>query len=225
MKTNRRNYLWLFIGAIVVSIGIPLLAYFLNFHSSSISSDPNDWASFGDYLGGTANTFLALVNLGVIILIALNLYELETQREKQLQGLVLRPFCEFIVTAHRDHLSISIKNFGNGPAQIQNIIFEEVKKTDVTPKAIDELIPEDEGIADVFGTVFDTVTCLGAGEEVNLLTINQKAENSRFNAFFQQVIENLSSVKIVLLYTDIFDVAMPEKRCNLASLRNLKPNS
>jgi len=255
MKTNRRNYLWLFIGTIVVSIGVPLFFYFLNFRSSSISSNPSDWAAFGDYLGGTANTFLALINLGVIILIALkineletkrefdlhkletqremklqemaeerekNLYELETKREKQLQEIALKPFCEFTIIAHNDYLSILIKNFGKGPAIIHSIVFEESTTDGIVPKTINELIPEDQEIADVFESLIVEKNCLGSGDEVNILTIEKTSETRRFNPFYRKALDNLSAIDIVLNYTDIFDNTMPEKRLKLTSLKQIK---
>jgi hypothetical protein len=280
MKTNQRNYLWLFIGAIVMSIGVPLVVYYLNFRTLSISSNPSDWAAFGDYLGGTSNTFLALVNLGVVILIALkiyemetqrelelhdletqremklqemaeereknfyeletqremklqemaeerekNFYELETQREKQLQEIALKPFCEFIVTAKNDHLSILIKNFGNGPAIIHSIVLEKLTTDGIVPKTIDELIPEDQGIAYVDKGLIDEKTCLGAGYEVNILTIenvDNTSEPWKFNPFYRKALDNLSAIDIVLNYTNIFDNTMTEKRLNLTSLKQIK---
>lgn len=40
-----------------------ILAYIINFHSHTISSDPSDWGALGDYLGGITNPIISTIAL------------------------------------------------------------------------------------------------------------------------------------------------------------------
>ncbi len=237
MQKIRLDYLLLFITAIAVFIGIPLVPYFWNFRN--ISNNPNDWASFGDYLGGTANTFLALLNLAVVIWIAKNiyrletereesLYKLETEREERLQKIALIPLCEFFISSYDDRLVISIKNLGNGPAKIKKITFNKLTKNGITPTNLAELLPakllpKEEDYAEVFCTQLDGESYLEAGGEIKLLTVqksanNKKANSEEFGQYLEGIRSELSSVEIVIDYADMFDEEISRK----GSLRPFK---
>lgn len=45
---------------------IPIILFVLNFYSQPISKDIDDWASFGSYVSGVVNTFVAVVSLIVL---------------------------------------------------------------------------------------------------------------------------------------------------------------
>lgn len=68
MKHLRINAL---LVAGLIALVIVLLAYAWRFHSYDISSDPEDWAKFGEYVGGTLGAIYGLLAIvGVLITVA-----------------------------------------------------------------------------------------------------------------------------------------------------------
>lgn len=238
-------YLCLFIGAVLLSIGIPLSAYICNFQNSPFSSDPSDWASFGDYLGGTINTLASLLNLVIVIWVARNIYKLETQREQKLQAAALRPLCQFFITSYDDRLIISVKNLGNGPAKISQFVFEQKTDKGYITKTLNELIPYRRDIAEIYCTQIDGPTYLEAGGEINLITVEKKSmfegfeqylektmndllgikyavKKGAFDLYLEQVKDNLSSIEIIINYTDMFDNSMKDEKVKLLPIKTEK---
>lgn len=63
---SKKQAYWLsgFVGVLII---VALASYFLKFKSRPFSDNPDDWATFANYIGGVVNTLIAL--LGTIILI------------------------------------------------------------------------------------------------------------------------------------------------------------
>ncbi|MCK6639807.1 MAG: hypothetical protein L6Q81_06950 [Bacteroidia bacterium] len=57
-----------------------LLLYYYNFRSQQMSSDPDAWGVFGDYLGGTLNPILGLTNLALLVIISVYVAKFDTYR-------------------------------------------------------------------------------------------------------------------------------------------------
>jgi len=74
-----------------LSILMPLAIYIINFRGSPISLYPSDWASFGQYMGGVVGPLISTINLAVIIYIAIVVYHMETNRERQMGAALARP--------------------------------------------------------------------------------------------------------------------------------------
>jgi hypothetical protein len=67
MKHPRINSLLI---AALIALAIILLAYAWRFHSLEISRDPEDWAKFGEYVGGTLGAAFGLLAIvGVLLTI------------------------------------------------------------------------------------------------------------------------------------------------------------
>lgn len=82
---SKKNYFIILI-LILVSIIPFFLAFFYNFKDQTISRSIGDWASFGDYIGGTLNTFLSLLILLSTVYIAFQLNKFDNERnEKTIQ--------------------------------------------------------------------------------------------------------------------------------------------
>ena len=68
MKHPRINDLLI---AALIALAIALLAYACRFHSFEVSHDPEDWAKFGEYVGGTLGAAFGLLAIvGVLLTIA-----------------------------------------------------------------------------------------------------------------------------------------------------------
>lgn len=48
---------------VLILVSCLILAYIINFHSHTISSDPSDWGALGDYLGGITNPLISTIAL------------------------------------------------------------------------------------------------------------------------------------------------------------------
>lgn len=62
---------------------IPVVFYALSFKEFVISDNPDDWAAFGNYLGGVLNPFFALINIIIFIYLTQLVSKLEDQRSQQ----------------------------------------------------------------------------------------------------------------------------------------------
>jgi len=68
--------LWICISIAIATIGF----YAYNFNKSPLSSDPSDWGTFGDYIGGILNPILGITNIIVLIYISLLISKYEDKR-------------------------------------------------------------------------------------------------------------------------------------------------
>lgn len=64
MDRQLKKYIYLALGI----LSLVILAYILNFASFSFSSVNSDWGNFGDYVGGVAGAFLALLTVILLII-------------------------------------------------------------------------------------------------------------------------------------------------------------
>jgi|GEM_PF-4988734 len=74
-----RIYFWI-IGIVVV---LAILFYIVNFWSDGISSNPEHWGVFGDYIGGLLNPLIALLALVVTIQIAQRVSQIEKRYREE----------------------------------------------------------------------------------------------------------------------------------------------
>ena len=70
-----------------LAFAVPIGFYMSVFGSRRLSDDPADWGVFGDFIGGSINPLLALLNVGIFVYIAIRLHDLETEREYELHDL------------------------------------------------------------------------------------------------------------------------------------------
>ena len=72
--------------ALVVLVAPIIIIFLLKFWNKPLSENISDWASFGDYIGGTINTIISLFTLFVTIIISYQISQLEDKRnEKNLE--------------------------------------------------------------------------------------------------------------------------------------------
>lgn len=64
-----------------------IIIFFSTFGNNALSHDPQRWAEFGDYLGGTLNTLFTLINVCVTIWLTLIINKLSSKNtEKQIEA-------------------------------------------------------------------------------------------------------------------------------------------
>ena len=106
------------IWIIAALIAVPIIIYIANFRTSQISSNPDDWGVFGDYLGGILNPMIALFNLGILSYLTYVIHKANEQRETENQKREIekeRPILIFKITPETSP-NYLVKNVGNGPA-------------------------------------------------------------------------------------------------------------
>lgn len=57
MKWIEKNILWLSIIALLIPVGV----YLFHFYGAGISDNPENWAQFGDYIGGTYSVLITIL--------------------------------------------------------------------------------------------------------------------------------------------------------------------
>lgn len=66
----------------LVFIFYPLYQYIDKFKPNGISDNPAEWAQFGDYIGGTTNVIIGILNIVATIILALVIKNLDDSRSK-----------------------------------------------------------------------------------------------------------------------------------------------
>jgi len=67
---------------LLISI-IPITFYFIHFFCNGISKNPEDWALFGDYVGGVSNLILGVCNIIITAYIAYLIGKVDKKRHKK----------------------------------------------------------------------------------------------------------------------------------------------
>lgn len=222
MNDIKKRYFFIFFGIVALSVLGPLGLYIYNFWGSSLSGNPDDWASFGDYLGGTVNTLFSILNFAAVIGLAFIIYWLETKRDFDIQSMSLsmslKPFIEVYNELKQGELSIKLKNNGNGPAKINHV--DIAKGSNKNIELLKLLQSGENNDVVIGGVTVEPGTYLGAGDEVVLLLISgNPGMNEEFNFYIKQALEALSEAEIVVSYSDIFHQKMEDKKCSLEPLR------
>ncbi len=71
----------------LIAISTPIYIYWKDFHSLNRSGNPNDWGTFGDFIGGILNPIISFLTLIVSIIIALELKKIEERnRDREIQA-------------------------------------------------------------------------------------------------------------------------------------------
>lgn len=69
---------------------LPFMFYILEFISKPISDKSADWASFGDFIGGTVGTYLGLLNLIVLVIITIQVAKFSEKEALKQQFIIKR---------------------------------------------------------------------------------------------------------------------------------------
>ncbi|MBW7675653.1 hypothetical protein [Chryseobacterium chendengshani] len=86
---------WLIISGSMLSLIIllvPIALYVMDFHEYKRSTDPSDWGTFGDYLGGVLNPIISFLTLLVTIIIAVTIGKIEKKNHDETLHNSIKPF-------------------------------------------------------------------------------------------------------------------------------------
>lgn len=144
--------IWIYILAIIVGLLTALIlgSYILNFGKYNLSDDPNDWGTFGDYVGGLLNPLLSIVNILITYYIARivsKFSEKESDKQEQAQLRVIKSQMRF--EAWKDFKSEIDKLF----AKINDSIIEQ--NHDLIKYFVSETVKSIESFKDNYVHLFD----------------------------------------------------------------------
>ena len=60
---------------------VPVLFYIRQFGDSNLANDTADWGTFGDFIGGTINPIIGLINLALLIAISVYVAKFDSHRQ------------------------------------------------------------------------------------------------------------------------------------------------
>lgn len=78
---------------IIITI-IPSVIYIYNFGKHNTSSDPTNWGTFGDFIGGTTNVIIGIINIGITVYIAYLIKTFDDNRYQEQRALESQRFEE-----------------------------------------------------------------------------------------------------------------------------------
>jgi len=79
---NLRTLMRITIGINLVFLVFVVVAYIINFRGMSISSQTQDWGTFGDYFGGILNPIIGIMNLVLLVYITFLISDTEESRSQ-----------------------------------------------------------------------------------------------------------------------------------------------
>ncbi len=65
-KMTNDRLIFILGGISLISLVVPIGIYIINFHKLDISTNPNDWADFGEFVGGVLSPLLSVANLIIL---------------------------------------------------------------------------------------------------------------------------------------------------------------
>lgn len=80
MKGLKNAAIILLIIGLVLCL-VPIIFYISKFNGRPLSEDPGGWGTFGDYISGTINPIIGLVNLGLLIAISIYVAKFDSNRQ------------------------------------------------------------------------------------------------------------------------------------------------
>lgn len=81
LKIKQGKTIFIFLLSLLLAF-IPVGFYIYSFHHRPLTKNPTDFGVFGDYIGGTTNVILSLVNIALVAYIAINLSAKERDLDK-----------------------------------------------------------------------------------------------------------------------------------------------
>lgn len=186
---------------------IPIAIYILNFKKHSLSDDPGDWGTFGDYLGGVLNPILAIIGLYITVALA---YLSDKWNKTSIlnQERTVRPVGRIVFGNYEDVIEVKIRNNGLGPMIISSM---KVIKNGISKNTLIDWMPElpdDVSWTDYVGDI--SGFSLSPNQELNLIKFEVNEEYWKEEEFRDKLRNELSDIEIMIEYKDIYDKEMPE---------------
>jgi hypothetical protein len=189
-----------------------VLAYFFNFHGQAISKKNEDWAQFGDYLGGILNPIIALLNLIVLTYLTIKIVKIDDERNHFTLQELARPLGDIQTIRQEDGLIITLKNCGLGPLKVNKMSILYKGKEYNSYK---EIFPKYNGVDSNLDWSYwhqleGEPGILAKDSEVNLVKFSVSKSTASTLAYFKEVYRIMHETTVVIDYADIYNRQMPK---------------
>ena len=186
---------------------IPIVIYLIKFRKYTISEDPADWGTFGDYLGGVLNPILALI--GLFITVALAYLSAKWNKTTILkQERMVRPVGRIVIGNYEDLIQVKLGNEGLGPMIIKsiNVINNGKSKStliDWMPNPPEDDITWTDFVGDIKGF------SLSPNQQLNLIKFEVNEDFWQEEEFRDKLRGELQGIEVQIVYEDIYENEMP----------------
>ena len=202
---KNKTLLKLLWGSSLLGIILFLGVYIFKFNEFEISTNPENWGQFGDYIGGVLNPLFALINLIILSYLSIRLVKEEDKRNKWTLKELARPYGEIAYLREANSVKLIVANIGLGP-----MIITSIKITDKNGKEysdFEHLSKEMQGHTDFsFGTstLYEGQYAISKDSETTLFNLSGKQESEPYKKASKKVRERLNEHKIKIAYSDMY---------------------
>lgn len=105
IKWIEKNLIW--ISLLILSL--PIGAYILNFRNLDLSNDPESWAQFGDYIGGTYSVLITI--LAIYIARNLSRKDASQERRQRVAEALMKQIAKIKKCTNQDQRVLTINKF------------------------------------------------------------------------------------------------------------------
>lgn len=182
----KKNILWLTILACGLIYLAPHLFFWYKLGTLTLSNDSAIWGQYGDFIGGSLNPILGILNIIALVYLTFRIAEIEKQRLEESEKLEDKRYCESIELENKrmqDNLTL------------QKIITLTKMRTDVVKDLNQKL--EDFFTKDKVGSKeyrFRIVTILQAFGENNSFLFRKLFDDGFEKAYLQPLIKSLEAI-------------------------------
>jgi hypothetical protein len=81
-----RKYIKWIVGITALIAIMPIILYLYKFGDGTLSTEKDEWGTFGDFVGGVLNPLISLLTLSVTVYIAITFNEYEMRRDEQFKN-------------------------------------------------------------------------------------------------------------------------------------------
>lgn len=214
------NYI---IGGIFLLLSLFIGLYTWNFHEYEVSDNPEQWGQFGDYIGGTINTTVAILNFILITYITLRIAKNEENRAQNSFKDSVRPLALFYFDIADDFLSIQLHNVGLGPLILKEFsIFDAENQYKDLKEIIDTITIPFKPEHSITKSTIDDGTIIRKDDYLNLLTMKiddgGMIEYTKKVDCLNQIKARLAKLEIKIVYADLFGNVIKEESEKLAPI-------
>lgn len=189
----------------IIFLLITFICYYLRFNSNGISSDPEQWAQFGDYFGGILNPFISLVNLFVLTYLSIRLVKVDNDRNAWTLQELARPYGELGLSIYSGNLTITVHNFGLGPMIITDILIK--NSLGQVHNDFEKLVETNNNKVKVgIGTfkVSNNHCAVGKDGEIKLLILEGDYHDTIYMEYIKTIINKLKDYTLEVKYNDMY---------------------
>lgn len=204
---------------IIIIIG----SYIWNFHQHKISDDPGNWAEFGDFIGGTLNSVIGILNLFLLAYLTLKIAKIETKRNQDNLKENVKPLGLFSFKVSTNSIDIEYHNVGMGPLIISSfkILYNQKEYADFNEIIRNISIPFRPSFSVTKSTKSGSI--IRRDNNISLIKMSITKDSSDFE--YSKKLESLNKIKneiskceILINYKDLYSNEFTEGKEDLKDL-------